>query len=116
MADIIEQPKRGGARAGAGRKRKLPGEKEVDALVQAFMREGALAGTSAAKELARLAFRSENERVRLKALTLYYSVVSVKKVDITMPIEHARPIVYLPEVMEKPAEAIDREREALERF
>ncbi|ABK18101.1 hypothetical protein [Syntrophobacter fumaroxidans] len=116
MTDIIEQPKRGGARPGAGRKRKLPGEKEVDALIQAFRREGELAGTSAAKELARLAFRSENERVRLKALTLYYSVVSVKRVDISMPTEHNKPIIYLPEVMPKPAEAIERERQALERF
>lgn len=115
MADIIEQPRRGGARPGAGRKRKLPGEKEVDALIRAFMKEGALAGTSAAKELARLAFRSESENVRLKALSLYYNVVSAKKVDISMPVERDKPIIYLPEVMPKPAEAIEREREALSR-
>jgi len=117
MADIIEQSKRGGARPGAGRKRKLPGEKEVDALIQAFMREGVLAGTSAAKELARLAFRSENENVRLKALSLYYNVVSAKKIDIATN-EHRldRPIIYLPEVLPKPAEAVERERHALERF
>jgi len=117
MTDSIEQPKRGGARPGAGRKRKLPGEKEVDALIRAFMREGDLAGTTPGKELARLAFRSENENVRLKALQCYYGIVAARKLDISTN-EHRldRPIIYLPEVLPKPAEAIERERQALERF
>jgi len=76
------------------------------------MKEGALAGTSAAKELARLAFRSEDERIRLKTLALIYATVAARKLDISMPTEHSKPIIYLPEVMPKPAEAVEREKEA----
>ncbi len=106
--------KRGGKREGAGRKRKELGEKEVERLVKAFDKEGKFAGTTAGKELARLAFRSESENIRLKALQCYYNVMASKKQDITVHSEFLKPQVYLPQVMDRPPDAEERERRARE--
>jgi len=95
----------GGKREGSGRpKRKDLGEKEVQKLVKAFEQEGKLSGTTAGKELARLAFRSENDNCRLKALQIFYNVLAARKQDSDPGTGFRGPTIYLPEIMEPPPE------------
>ena len=94
-----KKSKRGGARPGAGRKPMDLGEKQVNELIKAFKKEGKTHNSSPGQELARLAFASDNERVRLKALDVYYRAVAIRK-------SHSRiethqipgPAIYLPEI------------------
>jgi hypothetical protein len=113
MTDKVRRPKRGGARPGSGPKKKALGDKEVERLVKAFKHEGGLAGTTAGKELARLAFRSESESIRLKALQCFYNVLAARKQDITVHSEFPKPTIYLPEVMSRTLEFEEHEKQAL---
>ena len=97
-----EKPKRGGYRPGAGRKPLDLGEKQVEELIKAFKKAGKKNGSSAGQELARIAFTGENDRVRLKALDVYYRAVAVRKSHSKIETHHTGPSIGLPPVMPKP--------------
>src|SRR5512143_3792763 len=99
------KPKRGGARPGAGRKPLDLGEKQVEELIKAFRKAGKDNKTSAGQELARIAFTGENDRVRLKALDVYYRAVAVRKShSIRETHHHQGPVIGLPPIMPRPQE------------
>jgi hypothetical protein len=106
------EPKKkvGGYRPGAGRKPMDLGERQVDELIKAFKKKGKECDSSPGLELANLAFDSKNERVRLKALDVYFRAVAIRKSHrILETHEFSKPTVYLPEIKERPT------REELER-
>jgi hypothetical protein len=107
------KPKRGGARPGAGRKPMDLGEKQVDELIKAFRKTGKENMTTAGAELARIAFKGENDRVRLKALDIYYRAVAVRKSHSTIEKHHIGPTIGLPPVMERPKKLEDEQSERL---
>jgi hypothetical protein len=93
------KPKRGGARPGAGRKPLDLGEKQLNELIKAFKKEGKAHNSSAGQELAKLAFTSNNERIRLKALDVYYRAVAIRKSHSTIDVNKPQgPKIFLPEV------------------
>jgi hypothetical protein len=96
------KPKRGGARPGAGRKPLDLGEKQVDELIKAFKRAGKDNKSSAGQELARIAFSGENDRVKLKALDIYYRAVAVRKTHSTVENYAVGPVIGLPPIMARP--------------
>jgi len=96
------KPKRGGARPGAGRKPLDLGEKQVDDLIKAFKKAGKDNKSSAGQELARIAFSGENDRVKLKALDIYYRAVAVRKSHSTVEKHHIGPSIGLPPMKERP--------------
>ncbi len=110
-----KKPKRGGARLGAGRKPLDLGEKQVDDLIKAFKRAGKEKKTSAGQELARIAFSGENDRVKLKALDIYYKCVAVRKsLSKTEIHQITGPVIGLPPVLPRPQQDEDKEQESRE--
>lgn len=107
------KPKRGGARPGAGRKPLGLGEKQVDELIKAFKKAGKDNKSSAGQELARIAFSGENDRVKLKALDIYYRAVAVRKSHSTIEKHHIGPTIGLPPVMECPKKHVGEQVERL---
>jgi hypothetical protein len=107
------KPKRGGARPGAGRKPLDLGEKQVDELIKAFKKAGKDNKSSAGQELARIAFSGENDRVKLKALDIYYRAVAVRKSHSTVEKYHIGPTIGLPPIIECPQ---NHEGEQVERL
>jgi hypothetical protein len=108
-----KKSKRGGARPGAGRKPMDLGEKQVEELIKAFKKAGKDNKTSAGQELARIAFTGENDRVRLKALDVYYRAVAVRKSHGKIETHHTGPTIGLPPVQPKPQEKEEQEQRAL---
>lgn len=97
-----DKPKRGGARPGAGRKPLDLGEKEVDELIKAFKKAGKDNKSSAGQELARIAFSGEGDRVRLKALDIYYRAVAVRKSHSRIEKHISGPVIGLPPIIPRP--------------
>lgn len=94
-----KKSKHGGARPGAGRKPLDLGEKQLEDLIKAFKKEGKAHNSSAGEELARLAFTSNNERIRLKALDVYYRAVAIRKSHRTVETRQiTTPTIYLPAI------------------
>ena len=107
------KPKRGGARPGAGRKPMDLGEKQVEDLIKAFKKAGKDNKSSAGQELARIAFSGENDRVKLKALDIYYRAVAVRKSHSTIEKHISGPVIGLPPTMERPKKLEDEQVERL---
>lgn len=103
------KPKRGGARPGAGRKPLDLGEKQVDDLIKAFKKAGKDNKSSAGQELARIAFSGENDRVKLKALDIYYRAVAVRKSHSTVENHHIGPTIGLPPIIPQPRKQEDEQ-------
>ncbi|MDO9533272.1 MAG: hypothetical protein Q7O12_14255 [Deltaproteobacteria bacterium] len=101
--------KHGGARPGAGRKPLDLGEKQVNDLVKAFKKAGKDNKSSAGQELARIAFSGENDRVKLKALDIYYRAVAVRKSHSTIDDKRSGPSIGLPPMKERPAKLEDEQ-------
>jgi hypothetical protein len=105
--------KRGGYRPGAGRKPLDLGEKQVDELIKAFKKAGKDNKSSAGQELARIAFSGENDRVKLKALDIYYRAVAVRKSHSTIEKHHIGPTIGLPPITPRPQENEEPEHREL---
>jgi len=115
----MNQNSHGGARAGAGRPHKPPKEYSAEfriAAMRSLKRRAKVLGFSDPLDaLADLALNVANQdAVRLGAFKLYVEMNQIKEahtqVDVTT---QNKPMIYLPEVMPKPQEAKDKERDAL---
>jgi hypothetical protein len=105
--DQQNKPNRGGARPGAGRKPMDLMEKQVDELIIAFRKTGKENMATAGSELARIAFKGENDRVRLKALYIYYRAVAVRKSHSRIEKHISGPVIGLPPIMTRPEKQED---------
>lgn len=104
MTDLNHQRGWGGTRPGAGRKPKPKqgiADAAINQLIKEFRAEGHLAGSNAARELARLAYRSADEKIRLKALTAYFTFLAEKKVHHVVE-QQVGPTIMLPPLNAKP--------------
>lgn len=104
---------RGGARAGSGRKPLNMSERNLADLEKSFRKVAKENGTSAGQELARLAFTSDNERIRLKALEIYYNVAVTKRTEQTINDKRTGPTIGLPPVIAKPPEKLEEKEHVL---
>ena len=114
-----KQETRGGKREGSGRPQKPPKEYSAEfrsSAMRSLKRKAKELGFKDPLDaLADLALNGNNQdTVRLGAFKLYVEMHQVKEshsqVELTTK---DKPMIYLPEVMPKPQEAVDHEKEAL---
>jgi hypothetical protein len=112
----------GGRREGSGRKKKEPTEysDEFKRKVMRALKKKAveLKQSDPFEALADLALNTANQdTVRLGAWKILTEINIVKESKQTVDVTKAdKPTIYLPQVLPKPAEAVEREKEAAARF